>query len=294
MVNEGTVNTKHGPILFSWRLVLHVSMCVWLCTSSLVPSASFAAAPNKKFQWVLVQNGIEESGHVVTVSHDAVSVVSQKYGYHVVAAAPTWVVHCFRPNEKIEWVTKLETFNGHRLFSPFAVGTANTTQMNFYGKGKFLGLKVTKYSEVSSPKSLSYLADEIPVTPKVAEFLCRYYDVPEMEKIPLFHCVDKGYAPPKPRKGDQWSFDEIAKDLRQGTVVDLTTISCKKVPYNSSEFEYPQGFRKVTSPGQAAYSSGQKEMFTDFLDDVGLSTEQKERKSHGAKTRKAAPAQERH
>lgn len=236
---------------------------------------SAGAAPTKKGSWVLVQNGIESSTHLVTVSRDAVKVVSGKYGYHVVFSAPKWEIHCFRPKEKIEWVGKLDSFNGNRLFSPFANGYANRTPLTVYGKGQLKGVKVTKYSEDRAPKSLIYGADELPVSPQIAEFLCRYFDVPVIEKVPLYHCTDKGYKPPPRRKGDSWSFQEIATDLRQGVVVDLSTVSWKAVPYNPADYQFPSGLAKVTSPQQVAYTSGQKEMFTDFLDGVGLSTEQK-------------------
>lgn len=265
-----------GPRRQTWRCIRAnlTSVCVALAFLPLSLLCAQAADSNKKSQWILVQNGIERSDHVVTVSYDGVKIFSPKYGYYVMTAAPSWDVHCFRPAEKIEWVTKFETFNGNRLFSPFATGNANNTPMTFYGKADFKGLKITKYSHVDSPKSLSYGADEIPVSAKTAEFLCRYYDVPTISKIPLFHCNDKGYASVK-REGGHWSFDEIAADVRQGTVVDLTTNSWRKVPYKASDFQYPRGFKRVTSAGQAAYSRGQKEMFNDFLDGVGLSTEQK-------------------
>lgn len=258
------------------RMTALVTCFLLLHSLTFGTTSAQAAAPDKRFQWVLVQNGIEQSDHVVTVSYDAVHIFSPKYGYHMVTSAPSWEVRCFRPKERIEWSTKLGAFNGHQLFSPFATGNANHTPLTFYEKGSFKGLKVVKYSHSNSPKSLAYGSDEIPVSTNTAVFLCRYYDVPEMKQVPLFHSIDRGYAPTKKTKGGQnWSFDEIAADVRQGTVLDLTTSSCKRVPFNMADFQYPRGFKRVSSAGQAAYSSGQKEMFTEFLDDVGLSTEQK-------------------
>ncbi len=109
---------------------------------SNVPSSSNAAlAAGNKTEWILTEICPDTGTHIVYITHDAAKIVSYKYGYHVSISAPTWLVYCYRPKEKVEWVSKLDAFNGRLLMSPFADCGMNKVGVKVTGTGTSDGQK---------------------------------------------------------------------------------------------------------------------------------------------------------
>lgn len=229
-----------------------------------------AAARSNESEWLLEQDQTELGKIAVYVSHDAIKIVSRGWGYQMVCKAPTWTVHCFRPEQKVEAITELEDFSGSMVTSPVAKCSKSTDHLNAYSTGEVNGLRYTKYAQSKYSRSVIYGADDIPIAAKASEFLSRLYILADVGKVPLYRCKDKGLGvKPKVEPKNLWLAVDSGEDLRTGLVVQLTTKSGKKQPFNASDFEYPHGYKRQ-SLTQVAYSDRQKEMLNDALDNMGF------------------------
>src|SRR5436305_1973665 len=94
-----------------------------VCLSLLLCPAACARAESE--EWRLVQESLDMGPHTFYITHDAVKVVSERFGYHFVCKAPDWDVHCFRPREKIEWIAHLAFFSGRLIANPFGDPSKN-------------------------------------------------------------------------------------------------------------------------------------------------------------------------
>lgn len=265
-----------------------IGVLFYACALCISISAA-DALPTKGREWILIEQCPDSGVHTLYISREAAKIVSHKYGYEVSTSAPTWLVHCYRPKEKVEWVTNLSTFNGKLLMSPFADCDANLVPMSVSQKGKMNGLKYTQYLEVRNPQSVMRGADEISVVPEIAEFVCRYFYVPDIPKIPLYRRNNRGYGQPKINIGESWRFTDIGKDTRVGMLVELSVKSWRTVTLNPIDFTPPKGYRRVNTPGQASYSTGQKEGLSDMLTGIGLSSEVMGKKEKSSRHSKPAP-----
>jgi hypothetical protein len=135
------------------------------------------------------------------------------------------------------------------------------------------GLKYTKYALPPPSKEAGYGADDISSAPQAADFLSRFYNIPDTGKIPLYRCNDRGKGRPLQQGKGGWLKTEIGTDLRSGPVVELTTISGKKLPFNASDFEYPQGYKRKGNLTAVTFSSRQKETMNDAINDLGFTSE---------------------
>jgi len=221
-------------------------------------------------QWILVQKGEDASSSRLTISHDAVKIVNDKYDVQLAMTGPTWFVHCFSLKEKVEWVGHYKEFKGERLFSPFADKNLTAARFKLSGKGNMKGLKFSRYVDVRSPLRQVYGADDISVAEPVAQFLCRYYDLPAIAQVPIYRVYYRASSL-KPKYDDKrWTFEEFSDDMRTGAIVTLSTVSWKKVPYKAADYTLPRGFKRVQSPDKVVYIGDRKSGMIEFIDGVGF------------------------
>ena len=224
--------------------------------------------------WLLNQTFTDRGKADIIVTSDAVKVVSTDWGYSLVAAAPDWTVHCFRPEEKIEWYGPLNLFSGHMLFNPVAVADRNLTRQMPLGQGSQHGLKYTRYAPNRSSLSLIYAADDIKISAHASEFISRFYDFPDVGKIPIFCRTDRGSGRVIGDGKGMWHHIELGRDLRNGITIELVTNSWKKVAAKSVDFSPPKGFTRIGDLTQVAYSKKQKKDMNEAMNQFGFVSEQ--------------------
>jgi len=237
------------------------------CSSNLT-----VASPQIKTEWILVQKQVDTGELIVFVSLNAVKIVSKKFQYQLLAKAPDWRVHCFRPAEKVEWTGSLDRFDGVMLANPFSVPSKKSSALSVLRPGAMLGLTCTKYLELPDKRAVIWAADDICIAPKGAEFMCRYYFVPQISKIPLRRVRDIAVGGPVKKTAFPWMELSMGKDLRSGIQVYLNTESCMQVPFKSSDFDYPIGYQQVNQIERVSYSRKMKDDLEILGDDIGFTT----------------------
>jgi hypothetical protein len=255
--------------LVAWQhLPLHFFIAAVFCISI---AAAFAQSNNS--EWMLEQKQVDLGRVDLYVCHDAVKIVNSQWGYQLLAKAPKWTVHCFRPESKTEWIGELTEFGGSMLSNPMAPAARNTERLGAFGAGTINGLNYTRYAPSRQSLAAIYGANEIPVAPQGTEFICRYYNIPDTGKVPLYRYKDKGHGQTKiPTKKALWLNMDYGRDLRGGLLVELLTKSGKKVPFNVTDFEYPHGYKRQRI-SEVAYSSKQKDTLNDVIDNMGFASD---------------------
>jgi hypothetical protein len=227
-------------------------------------------------EWVLVQSTPDMGDHTLYVAPDAVRIVSQKNGYQILAKAPSWKVQCFRAAEKVIWTGDMELFNGLVMTDPYQLPLKKIVALRAIETGVRNGLKFTKYAE-GRKGSIICGADDIQVAAKGSEFICRYYYVPSLPKVPLYRRIYNENGKDAIKK--TWLDRQISQDLRSGLRDTLITKSWKRVPFNSSDFDSPANYKKVNDIKQVAYSAAQKNEMKVFLDEIGFTSDYSSRKA---------------
>lgn len=241
---------------------------------SLVLGAESADAKAGRKEWILHQVSDMGGATTIYVTDDAIKVTTEKLGCNLLCRAPDWKVHCYQPQESLEWIGDLSLFSGIVMGNPYALPKApRPAPAKFVGSGDYHGLKYSKYSCGFYRTSLMCTADDIPLAPKGAEFLSRLHGMPLTTKVPVFCSdrraggsllVDKGNL----RKNDY----DCAIDLRKGEVQFLRTVSWKSLPYNPVDFAPPKNFKRVSDIIQVTFSADKKDQLGDMLDNVGFTT----------------------
>ena len=260
-----------APAAAAWFLVVSTGALIF---GSLVLGADKAIAKPVKKEWILHQASDMGGTTVMYVTDDAVKVRTEKLGCHLLCRAPDWKVHCYQPQDSLEWIGNLSLFSGIVMGNPYALPKApRSLPSKVVGSGDFQGLKYSKYSSGSYRSTLLCTADDIPLAPKAAEFLSRLYTLPVITNVPVF-CIDKkAGASLRVDKGTIGKNNyDCAADLRKGEVQFLRTVSWKSVPYNPADFALPKNFKRVSDIIQVTFSSERKDQLGDMLDNVGFTT----------------------
>lgn len=245
------------------------------CVFAAALCASPARAQSLDTEWILQQHSDTNGNVTVYVSRDAVKIVSLDWGYQLLAKAPSWTIHCFRPKEKIEWLCNLAHFNGTMLVSPVYGGEANKDRVHPFEHGVMQGLHFTNYAKSRQSQSKLFLANDIDVSAEAANFICRFSNSPNAGKVPLYWGAFKERSAGESSKGsDGWiGRMDFAEDKRSGLVAALATKSWKKQPFNPLDFEYPHAYKVVSKLNQITYSDTQRQTINEMFDDMGMASD---------------------
>jgi len=262
-----------AKISFSPVLVL-LSIAVTYSSCSPVSAKTESKPPA---EWLLVQDEDSCGRNTLYVSHDAVKIINNRLGCHLVAKAPDWKVHCFQPRDKSEWIGKMEDFSGGAMFNPYFLPTRpEVVPLHPLGTLTARGLTYKKYS---TKNGFLFVADDIPVAPKAVELLLRLYNSPSVAALPLYSSTYLSGGSKISRAADPSVNLGITDDLRSGLRVNLATASCKKIPYKAADFELPTNYKRCTTLVSVTLSGDSKSQFNEMLDNVGfMSQTAKEKK----------------
>ena len=255
----------------NWRCKVLVSLA--LAVLSWVTTFSFCQA-KPAVAWQLDQHSDILGECQVYAFHDGVKVVCKKLKCEVLATAPDWKVHCYRTDERVEWIDDLANFGGDNMCNPFArLRKLRSVKLIEQGTGNLNGLNYTKYTTKVSPRDLLYVANDISVAPQVSEFLARLYVTPVSGRIPVYRCEDRSRK--QKLEEEKIGTIEVGKnaDLRTGLVDKLKTKKWKKIPLKTVVFKMPSGYRRTKELYQATYSSSKKGEFSEIFDEIGYKSD---------------------
>lgn len=260
-----------APAAAAWLMVFSIAV---LTVCSFVLSSDRAVARSGKREWILHQASDMGGATVMYVTDDAIKVRTEKLGCHLLCRAPDWKVHCYQPQDKLEWIGDLSLFSGIVMGNPYALPKIPMAlPSKVVGSGDFQDLKYTKHASGFYRTSLLCTADDIPLAPKAAEFLSRLYTLPIITNVPVFCSTKRAGASLRVDKGNINKNDyDCASDLRKGEVLFLRTVSWKSLPYNSADFALPKNCKRVSDIIQVTFSSDRKDQLGDMLDNVGFTT----------------------
>jgi hypothetical protein len=251
-----------------------------LFLAMLMPQAYAAPPPVTKDEWILGQNHGDSGPLIVYIAPTAVKIVCLKRGFEILAAAPDWRVHSFRRQDKLMFTSNLSEFTSSAMVNPFGETALKDSHYKVVGTGSLKGLRYTKYAEGTKNNHIFWAADDISVDKHVCEFLCRYYYLEKIDKVPLYdhsaHSVAETFTPSRTKSDHPWFDSRNFSDYHSpqvGIKVRMSTTSWKKVPYNASDFALPTGFKTAQDSKQVLVSGSEKKQLEEMFDSIGFTSD---------------------
>lgn len=250
--------------------VIFIRPVALLIVSMVLIIACQSALAVNDLEWVLEQK-YEGKGDVqVFIAPKEAAVYNKKAMYKAIAKAPDWRVHIFRMDQKTEWTSPLKRFNGKMLTDPFAGDVTMDVNVKAVESGHLNGLRYTRYLDYYNKGEVS-VSSEIVTAPQVTEFLSRYFDCPDLKKVPLIYVYEKTAAKlVKPKA--VWLDVNVLRSTRSGRITKLKTTAWKKTTYQQNDFALPQNYKQVAKLTDITYSPGQQEVLTETLNGLGFTT----------------------
>jgi len=242
-----------------------------------------ALAAQERYEWVIAQKSPLYGKRLFYISHDAVKIVDASGSeFELLAKAPSWKEYCFKRSTRVYAVTDHFELQD-ALVSAAYVKTGLPGEPGSFksiGKVRSSGLTCTKYLEPVNNYTLT--ADDITVDPKVAEILSTYYSIPNFKSVPIANWTGTASGEEtklktgSPRGAHQDSAIWISASHYYVPVANnykFKTESCRKVPYNASDFELPNGLRKVKELSQIVIDTDQRKKIQSMIEDVGFASD---------------------
>ncbi|MDR3613918.1 MAG: hypothetical protein P4L53_10130 [Candidatus Obscuribacterales bacterium] len=232
--------------------------------------------------WVLGQQHDQSGDFIVYIAPEAVKVVSLTNGGKMIAKGPDWRVVCFRPDDKIQWSTTLNTFQGLKSvaggISSSGDGYSMAPKMTKVSSGVDHGVAYSKFTDLQ--QHFYWLADGIKTSPRAVEALCRYFSLPGTCEIILRAGQDVGRQDPKrssvataAKKTNAWEMSNLIRyDVSHKGNLKFETKSAKKIAYKAADFEIPKGYKSVQTLTEVLFSKSQKSDIEDFINDLGFTS----------------------
>ncbi len=206
---------------------MHSILIVFLITFFL------AAAPaiSKDSGWRLAYNFHDWGDLDALVFKDCARIDDKLRSWVMVLDKPGWQITCYSPQRKTIVTMPLSSFKralGERL----GIMTASDVipaHWKKIGPATINGISAIRYDQIidtsdtrRTPTSQYYVASNIPVAPEVVRFLCKVYDQPDFQAVP------------------------IRMTKRRVEKLKLDTRSIKPAVFKPDDFKIPRGFKTKT------------------------------------------------
>jgi len=268
---------------YTWQK--HLATVILL---SLSPALAESAMAREQWSFQTLHNG--SGAYNYSVTEDAIRIENTGNGGIAVASAPTWKISCYRPGDKLEFITDLKNFDRSLIL---AILPTHSTRVA--AKPKSTSAELLKGLPCNRLKmedgSTYWVPKGIKGAPQIPEVVARYFNTANISGIPLRieEAEVKLTEKQKKRRIERskksavpWlNFSHVAKETSERVKVEF--IGWKKVPYKASDFEYPKGYKRTKDLKDVIISTAYRNDLIDLAKDIasGSSDEQKQKKSGG-------------
>lgn len=231
-----------------------------------LPAKTNSAVVLIQQHWTMGRNKIiigENGLHIITAD-----------GLNLTAQAPDWTVVCYRPAEKLVWQSALKNFSGIAHFQDQEETVRARDNLLTAKHFNYLGLDCHKYSTLSRMSNYTVTTNKFNIPKEAAAVLCRYYAMPAVTELPLFRC-ERYFLNAKELAQTRQGKDSFLtiKEVHEGPVQFLQTLSIKTMFVSPAEFRPPPGFKSVVDSEQLLLSTKQQSQITDIMSEIGFSTQ---------------------
>lgn len=215
------------------------------------------AFAEKSTQWVMEQRHHQSGYSKFHFTANAIKIYSKNFGFYLVSKAPDWNVHAFRPDDKTAITMTRKQFFDQQHFGihkpPINAGAPIATDTIFSMKAK----------EYRSIYHDDWVAQFNGIPRPVWDLISAHYRSQRVDGIILKSVKNDKSKPKKSVLKSIWD-DEPESGAR------LETLSLKEIPFKKSDFEVPQGYRKVTDLRQVLTSNESRREADSIIMQMGL------------------------
>jgi hypothetical protein len=209
----------------------------------------------------------------LSVTAQAVRIDSQD-GLTIVAHAPEWRPICFRTAEKIVWSCPLQEFRGVTAFQDTDLAETTGDFCKLQKHFEYIGLDCQKYGTLSRPTAYTLTTDQIPTDKNAADLICRYYHIPRVMQVPIMRQERRSLNPRElARTSDAKESYLAVKDLHEGPLIFLNTLSASTKKMDKADFRIPKSLHTVNNASDLVLSNQQQGQLTDIMSQFGFSSE---------------------
>lgn len=164
----------------------------------------------------------------VVILKDRMRIHDKLRSWTIILNKPDWRITCFSVKRKTIATMPFTEFRmalGERL-GMMTAGDVDPTHWKKVGPALVNGIKTIRYDQAIAPgdtrkpTAQMYVAAETPVNPKVAQFLSRFFDIPNFQALPV----------------------RCTKHKVERLKLDTRTI--RPCSFKESDFEIPKGYTK--------------------------------------------------
>ncbi|MBX9950593.1 MAG: hypothetical protein K2Y39_15600 [Candidatus Obscuribacterales bacterium] len=195
-------------------------------------STFFCSAPSQaKDNALHVDYNFHDWGDLdVLILKDRVRIKDKLRDWIIILDKPDWKITCFSPSRKSIASLPYSQFKralGERL-GLMTAGDIDPSHWKKVGPATINGISSLRYDQIidivdsRKPTAQIYVAAKTPINPKIAQFLCRFFDIPNFQALPV-RCTKR----------------KIEK-------LKLDTRSIATTALNEADFQIPKGYATKT------------------------------------------------
>lgn len=271
---------RHG---YKWQK--NLATILLLCFSPALAEAALA-----REEWSFDTLHIGSGAYRYSVTEDAIRIENTGNGGIAVAAAPTWKISCYRPSDKLEFITDLKNFDRSLILSILPKHSTLVAAKPKSSSAELLkGLPCNKLEMEDG--SIYWIPKGIKGAPQIPEVIARYFNTANIPGIPIriqdpeiklteqqkLRRIEK-----RKKTAVPWlNFSHLERETSKQVRVEFT--GWKKLPYKASDFEYPKGYKRTKDLKDVIISTAYRNDLIDMAKDFasGSSEEQKQKKPVG-------------
>lgn len=218
---------------------------------------------------------------------DRIKIIAPAYGGEIVSMAPKWDVVSFRRKEKMILTTPLRELQGVDSLGIRETAKPSKAPLKKRTATKVNSLKCNTYEVLNTcPTRTVWLLDDAKYSAGHAEVICRFFQFPIFEKIPVAYYSPPSINPrstvPQKNANSPLNLDYIEKVDNGGFVLKTTSSSYSEA--SKKDFEIPSGYRKARSAMEIFFSNSQRNEVTDLLNEIGYQSHEAKDKQGQSKS----------
>jgi hypothetical protein len=220
-------------------------------------------------EWCFNQSHIQMGQQIIYISTDAIKIVSKTGGFVLLTKGPKWDVAIYRDDDRQIYIVPIDSFK--RASLGFAYSDYNPAGAQpFYSDGieHEKDLVLEKKTGKDKRQTL-WLVTNVHLAPQAAKALRTFFGFPILG-LPYRYVND--YGDRKQGAVKNWLGGGLTNPF-EGKNTVVTTTSYRKYNYIKSDFDYPTGYKQVSTAGNLTLSSKQKGQFNNLLEDMDIGTQ---------------------
>jgi len=219
-----------------------------------------------EIEWSFDQSHIQMGSQKIILAKDAIKIINKTAGYSVLAKAPIWDVTIYRDDERQIYSVPIGSFKRAAFGFAYSDYNPDGAQPFFVDGIEHEKDLVLEKKTGKDKRQTAWIVKNVPLSPQAAKVLRVYLAFP-IDGMPFRYVND--YGDRRQGAAKAWLGGGLTNPF-EGKNTVITTSNYRKYNYNKGDFEYPIGYKQVSTASGLTLSSKQKGQFNNLLEDMDI------------------------